>query len=198
MPGAFEMERLTVAGRFSRAPDSALQARIRRESQLSRAVSESAHGRPRLWHGQWVRPRPGRITSPFGTGRVFNGEIRSRHTGTDLDGDHGDPIRAANRGIVALVGDFYYAGNVVYLEHGAGLITVYMHMSEVLVEEGDLVERGTVIGRVGATGRVTGPHLHWMARHGRVTVDAMTLFDIDTAVFLPPTDRGTTADLAHP
>lgn len=185
-PGNFRMERLSVSSRFSTAPDSALQERIRSESARSAAVSRTAHDGPRMWHGEWVRPRPTRVTSPFGTGRVFNGEVRSRHLGVDLNGETGDPIRAGNRGIVALVGDFYYAGNVVYIQHGAGLVTIYMHMSEVLVEEGDVVERGQLIGRVGATGRVTGPHLHWMGRYGSVSVDPLTLFELDSTAFPSP------------
>ena len=88
--------------------------------------------------------------------------------------------------MVALVGDFYYAGNVVYLQHGGGLVTIYMHMNEVLVSEGDTVERGQVIGRVGATGRVTGPHLHWVGRYGRISVDPLTLFELDSTAFLRP------------
>jgi murein DD-endopeptidase MepM/ murein hydrolase activator NlpD len=185
-PGGFSSERLSVDPRFSTAPDSALQVRIRRESAASRQVSINSHSTPRLWHGQWVRPRPGRVTSYFGTGRVFNGEIQSRHMGTDLDGETGDPIRAGNRGRVALVGDFYYAGNVVYLDHGAGLITIYMHMSAVEVEQGQIVEAGDVIGRVGSTGRVTGPHLHWTGRYGRISVDPLTVFELDPTVLPAP------------
>jgi len=195
-PGDFDSERLSVAPRFSRQPDSALQARIRAESRRSREVSIRTHSTPRMWHGEWVLPRPSEITSAFGTGRVFNGEIQSRHMGLDLDGDTGDPIRAANRGTVALVGDFYYAGNVVYLDHGAGLITIYMHMSEVEVQEGDIVQPGQVIGRVGATGRVTGPHLHWVGRYGRISVNPLTIFDLDSSVLGPPAD-GTNPSPAH-
>ena len=98
--------------------------------------------------------------------------------GVDFDGETGDPIVASNRGVVALIGDFYYAGNVVYVDHGKGLITIYMHMTEVDVTEGQVVEGGEQIGKVGATGRVTGPHVHWTARYGRVSVDGMSLFDL--------------------
>ncbi len=185
-PAGFRSERLSVDPRFSSAPDSALRARTRRESAASRQVSINSQSTLRLWHGQWVRPRPGRVTSSFGTGRVFNGELQSRHMGTDLDGETGDPIRAGNRGRVALVGDFYYAGNVVYLDHGAGLITIYMHMSAVDVQEGQIVEAGDVIGLVGATGRVTGPHLHWTGRYGRISVDPLTVFELDPTVLPAP------------
>jgi murein DD-endopeptidase MepM/ murein hydrolase activator NlpD len=185
-PGNYRMERLTVSSRFTTPPDSALEARIRRESARSGRVSRQTHTTPRLWSGEFVRPRPSRITSEFGTGRVFNGQLRSRHMGVDFDGEVGDPIRAANRGVVAVAGDFYYAGKVVYLDHGAGLVTIYMHMSAVDVEEGQVVERGHVLGKVGATGRVTGPHTHWVARYGRVSVNGLSLFDLDVAPLAEP------------
>ncbi len=187
-PGDYRRERLTVSSRFTTPPDSALEARIRRESARSARVSRETHTTPRLWSGEFVRPRPSRITSPFGTARMFNGQVRSRHMGVDFDGEVGDPIRAANRGVVAVVGDFYYAGKVVYLDHGAGLITIYMHMSAVDVEEGQLVERGHVLGKVGATGRVTGPHTHWVARYGRVSVNGLSLFELDLAPLGPPSE----------
>lgn len=171
----FPVEQLTVAPEYSRPPDSALAARIAAEFARARQVSARALETPRLWTGPFRLPRAARVTSGFGLGREFNGELRSRHTGTDLDGVRGAPVHAANRGVVALVDEFYYAGNVIYLIHGAGLVTAYMHLSETLVAPGDTVVRGQLIGRVGATGRVTGPHLHWMARHGSVTVDALSL-----------------------
>ncbi len=181
--GMFGSERLRVDSRFATPPDSALQARINRESQSAVRVYRASHATPRLWSGAFLRPLPGRITSPYGQGRVFNGQVQSRHSGTDFDGRPGDSIQAVSRGIVALTGDFYYAGNVVYVDHGRGLVTVYMHMSEILVAEGDTVSPGQVIGRVGATGRVTGPHLHLQAKYGTVTVNPLGLFEIDPDVF---------------
>jgi murein DD-endopeptidase MepM/ murein hydrolase activator NlpD len=177
-PREFRSSRLSVDPRFSDQPDSALRERIRRESGQSVAVSLRSHDTPRMWDGEWIPPRQDRITSEFGVRRVFNGELRSRHYGVDFDGETGDPIVASNRGVVALVGDFYYSGNVVYLDHGKGLITIYMHMSEVDVTEGQIVERGQQLGRVGATGRVTGPHVHWIARYSRISVDGLSLFDL--------------------
>jgi murein DD-endopeptidase MepM/ murein hydrolase activator NlpD len=171
----FPTERLSVDPRFTRPPDSALQARITREAALARGVTERALASRRLWSGAFVPPRESRITSIFGIGRVFNNEVRSRHLGTDFEGAIGAPVRAANRGVVELVGDFYYAGRVVYLNHGAGLITSYLHLSDVAVAPGDTVEAGQLLGRVGASGRVTGPHLHWAVRVGTATVDGMSL-----------------------
>jgi murein DD-endopeptidase MepM/ murein hydrolase activator NlpD len=125
-----------------------------------------------------MRPRAARITSGFGRGREFNGAITSRHMGTDFAGATGAPVRATNRGVVRLVDAFYYGGNVVYLDHGEGLTSAYLHLSRQDVAPGDTVERGQIIGRVGATGRVTGPHLHLIVRYGGVTVDPMSLFAI--------------------
>ena len=106
---------------------------------------------------------------------MFNGTLTSRHLGVDFRGATGEPIRAANRGVVALVDQFFLAGNVVYIDHGGGVVTGYFHLSKALVAAGDTVERGQEIGLVGATGRVTGPHLHWNARYGAVTVNPMDL-----------------------
>ena len=170
-------ERLRVAQRFSRAPDSALAARIARESAMAMEVARRAHDTPRLWDGPFARPRDSRITSRFGTGRVFNGAVRSRHFGVDFAGTTGAPVRVANRGVVALVADFHLAGTAIYVDHGEGLVTGYFHLSKANVALGDTVSRGDVIGRVGATGRVTGPHLHWIARYGTVTVDPLSVVE---------------------
>jgi len=178
--GAFTIDKLTVAPSFGRRPDSATAARIERETALALAVYRSAHQTEPQWVSEFVQPVESRVTSGFGQGREFNGTIRSRHLGVDLDGTTGTPVRAANRGVVALVGDFYYSGNVVYLDHGNGLVTAYMHMSRIEVAQGDTVSAGQVIGRVGATGRVTGPHLHWTARYGRVAVDPLSLIALDS------------------
>jgi murein DD-endopeptidase MepM/ murein hydrolase activator NlpD len=97
----------------------------------------------------------------------------------------GDIVVAAARGIVELVDEFELAGNVVYMNHGGGLVTAYFHMSEQLVAEGDTVETGTPIGRVGATGRVTGPHLHWVVRYGRTSVDGRSLIAVAGENFVP-------------
>lgn len=175
----FPTESLSVDPRFTRAPDSALAARIASEFALARQVSRGTHTNPRLWRGAFRRPVPDPITSPFGMGRQFNGELRSRHMGVDLDAAAGAPVHATNRGVVALARDFYYAGRVVYLDHGAGLVTVYMHLSAIGVSEGDTVETGQVIGRAGATGRVTGPHLHWTARYGSVSLDPLSLLGLE-------------------
>jgi murein DD-endopeptidase MepM/ murein hydrolase activator NlpD len=176
--GEYRLERLTVAPRFGTPPDSALQARMRRESERAREVSRVSHSTPRLWDGEFVHPRPSRITSGFGHGREYNGQVTGRHMGTDFAGVVGAPVHAPARGIVALVDQFHLGGGVIYIDHGAGLVTAYLHLSEQLVAEGDLVEPGQLIGRVGATGRVTGPHLHWIVRYGTITVDPLSLLEV--------------------
>jgi murein DD-endopeptidase MepM/ murein hydrolase activator NlpD len=156
-------------------PDSAALVRIEQELALSREVSRRSHETPRLWSGRFRLPRPSRITSVYGTAREYNGEITSRHLGTDFAGQTGAPVHAAGRGVVAMVADFYLAGRAVYLDHGAGLVTGYFHLSRIDVAEGDTVAAGQPIGAVGRSGRVTGPHLHWIARYGTITVDPMSL-----------------------
>jgi murein DD-endopeptidase MepM/ murein hydrolase activator NlpD len=119
-------------------------------------------------------------------GREFNGQIQSRHTGTDLAGVAGAPVAAAAHGVIALVDTFFLAGNVIYIDHGAGLVSAYFHLSAQDVMAGDTVEAGQTIGWVGATGRVTGPHLHWVVRYGAISVDPMSLLDFAKAT-RPPT-----------
>ena len=179
--GDYPRETITVAPAFAR-PNAAAAARIQRENALSRSVSVASRTRTRLWKGPFRIPRSARITSRFGAARVYNGEVKSRHTGTDFAGAVGAPVAAAGRGVVALVADFYLAGRAVYIDHGAGLVTAYFHLSRVDVAQGDTVVAGQSIGGVGQSGRVTGPHLHWVARYGVIPVDPMSLLDLEQGV----------------
>lgn len=176
--GDYRMEQLSVAPRYGAPPDSAVRERMRRESERARQVSRRSHDTPRLWSAPVIHPRDAVITSGFGDGRQFNGQVTSRHMGTDFRGAVGAPVKAPARGVVALVDEFYLGGNVIYIDHGAGLVTAYLHLSEQRVAEGDTVRAGDVIGSVGATGRVTGPHLHWIVRYGGVTVDPLSLLAV--------------------
>jgi murein DD-endopeptidase MepM/ murein hydrolase activator NlpD len=172
-------EQLAVAPRFGKPLDAATEARVARESARALAVGRHAHDAPARWTEPFVAPRASDVTSTFGTGRTFNGRVASRHLGVDFRGAVGAPIRAANRGVVALVDRFYLGGRVVYIDHGGGVVTGYLHLSRTLVAAGDTVKRGQTIGHVGATGRVTGPHLHWTARYGALTVNPMDLLELD-------------------
>lgn len=173
--GGYPMEQLTVAPEFGETQPPEIQRRIDDENARAMAVSRSSHGTPRMWDFPFVPPRESVVTSGFGNGRMFNGQVESRHMGTDFRGAVGAPVVAPARGRVALVDAFYLGGNVIYIDHGAGLVTAYLHLSEQDVAEGDVVEPGQIIGRVGATGRVTGPHLHWIVRYGVITVDGRSL-----------------------
>ena len=174
----YEHERLTVAPRFGSPLNEEDQARLSRDREKAARVSREAHATPRIWGPMVILPRDDRITSGFGTGREFNGQISSRHMGLDLAGDQGEVVTAAADGVVALADAFLLAGNVVYVNHGGGLLTGYFHLSEWLVEAGDTVSAGTPVGRVGATGRVTGPHLHWVVRYGTTSVDPRSLLEL--------------------
>jgi len=135
---AYPRERLSVAPRMV-TYDSTTHARVEAELTQARQVSRRSHATPRLWTLPLRLPRDSRITSPYGGAREYNGQVTSRHTGTDFAGAVGMPVMAAARGVVALVADFYLAGRAVYLDHGAGLVTGYFHLSQVAVTEGDTV-----------------------------------------------------------
>lgn len=176
-PREFPATTLRVEPRFTSPPPEAL-ARIERERARVREVL--AHVTPRwLAGGAFVAPRPGRVTSPFGQRRLFNGELRSRHLGLDLAGREGEPVRAAGSGRVALADELYYAGRAVYLDHGLGVYTGYFHLSRIRVREGESVEAGQVIGEVGGTGRVTAPHLHWSLYVAGESLDALSLLAME-------------------
>jgi murein DD-endopeptidase MepM/ murein hydrolase activator NlpD len=166
---------LSIDSTFSRPLDAATAARVARENKRAQEIGRRAQRSPPMWTASFIRPRSTIITSQFGSGRVFNGQLTTRHLGVDFRGATGEQIRAANRGVVALVDNFFLAGNVVYVDHGGGVVTAYFHMSKPLVSVGDTVSRGQVIGLIGATGRVTGPHLHWAARYGAITVNPLDL-----------------------
>jgi murein DD-endopeptidase MepM/ murein hydrolase activator NlpD len=191
----YPREVLAVAPKFAK-PDSAAAARIRRENARSRQVSLASRDHPRLWHGPFQLPRATRITSAFGAARVYNGEVRSRHLGTDFAGAVGTPVLAAGRGVVAMVANFYLAGKAVYIDHGQGLVTAYFHLSRADVTEGDTVTTGQHIGAVGRSGRVTGPHLHWVARFGRIAVDPMSLLALGNTI--PTANQVDSAQPPHP
>ncbi|MDP7338806.1 MAG: M23 family metallopeptidase [Vicinamibacterales bacterium] len=173
---AYRTRQLTVAPRYVEPPPDVTE-RIQREARRQAAIFATVTP-DRLWRGSWGRPVPGQATSAFGSRSVFNGQARNPHSGADFRAAEGTPVSAPNAGTVVLTGDTYFSGGSVILDHGWGLYSYFAHLSKMLVEEGDLVEPGQVVGHAGATGRVTGPHLHWTLRLNGARVDPLSLIDI--------------------
>jgi murein DD-endopeptidase MepM/ murein hydrolase activator NlpD len=132
----------------------------------------------KLWSGPFVLPVAGELAGAFGLRRVINGRPKSSHTGVDLRAEEGTPVGACNDGIVALVDRLFFSGTSVFLDHGWGLYSMYFHLSEALVRQGYRIGKGAVLGRVGSTGRSTGPHLHWGIRIQGARVDPLALLKL--------------------
>ncbi len=158
-------------------PPADVMNRIKREREKVNAIFASVTPR-RLWDGFFQVPVPGIVISEFGKRNIYNGQPRSPHTGVDFRGATGTPIRAPNTGRIVLAENLYYSGNTVILDHGLGLYSYFGHMSAFSVKAGDQVQTGNLIGKVGATGLVTGPHLHWTVRLAGSRVDPLSLIDI--------------------
>jgi murein DD-endopeptidase MepM/ murein hydrolase activator NlpD len=148
--------------------------RIAREAERLRRLWTSPAG-PRLWEGPFIRPVPDPANSSFGTRSIYNGQARSPHGGTDFLSASGRAIKAPNAGRVVIAEPFYFTGGTVVIDHGLGILSLFAHLSSIGVHEGDLVKTGDTIGEVGATGRVTGPHLHWAVRLSGARVDPLLL-----------------------
>jgi murein DD-endopeptidase MepM/ murein hydrolase activator NlpD len=175
---SFPTTRLTVAPKYVELnPED--QARANREAKETAALYARLTPQ-KYWTGKFETPIPG-VTGGrnFGSRRVFNNQPRAPHSGADLKAATGDKILASNAGKVVLAHDFFFNGNAVFIDHGLGVYTMYLHLSEIHVKPGDMVERGQVVGLAGATGRVTGPHLHWGVRIGDARVDPFSLVEMD-------------------
>lgn len=154
----FPEQSLKVDPRFVTPPEAEIE-RIQREAKKNREIYATFNP-DRYWATPLVRPLPGILTSEFGVKRLFNGEPRNRHRGVDFRGAEGTEICSLAAGKVVLAENQYYSGNVVIVDHGFGVYSNYCHMSAFKVKEGDVVKAGQLLGLVGSTGRVTGPHLH--------------------------------------
>lgn len=176
MAKSFRQESFSVPPGFDQLTPETLED-IRREQAAFARVFASPEA-DRLWDAPFVRPVPHEASaSSFGARRIINGKPRAPHSGTDLSSPAGTEVRAANHGRVALAGNFFFAGGSIVLDHGGRLFTMYFHLSELRVGEGALVRKGDVVGLSGATGRVTGAHLHWGARVSNARVDPLQLLD---------------------
>jgi murein DD-endopeptidase MepM/ murein hydrolase activator NlpD len=171
---AFHQESFKVPPSFDQMSPETL-AEIRRE-QAAFAKAFATPVAERFWALPFVRPVPQEASaSSFGSRRIINGVPRAPHTGTDVSSPSGTEVAATNHGRVVLVGNYFFAGGSVVIDHGGSLYSMYFHLSEFKVAEGDMVRRGDIVALSGGTGRVTGPHLHWGIRLNNTRVDPLDL-----------------------
>ncbi len=171
---AFPEERLTLPPSMV-TPPKELEERIAREQRLAADVYRTA-GAAKLWDRGFTPALGQRAAGNFGRRRILNGIPKSPHAGQDYSAPAGTPVKAIAGGTVRLAGDFYYSGLTLFVDHGAGLVSVYMHLEKLLAAAGEVVGAGQVIGRVGSTGRATGPHLHLGLRLFEQRVDPESLW----------------------
>ena len=167
-------------------PPPALVARILDEAaEIERLWTQSAASR--LWGEGFERPVPGQANGAFGSRSIFNGKRRQPHSGADFLSPAGTSVQAPNGGRVVLARDLYFTGNTVVIDHGLGMFSLLAHLSVIDVPEGGTVMRGERVGLVGATGRVTGPHLHWAVRLNGARVDPLSVLAVLGSI---PPERG--------
>ncbi len=154
----YPVQRLTLPESMVTPPREVMDRIVRERDKIVAALNTLSSDR--FWTEGFVRPVSGDVSSPFGVRRFLNDQPRSPHRGVDLRGPEGTPVKVMDRGKVILTGDFYYGGQTVIVDHGLGFNTVYMHLSKTMVNEGEYISKGDLVGLVGMTGRATGPHLH--------------------------------------
>jgi murein DD-endopeptidase MepM/ murein hydrolase activator NlpD len=184
----FPTRRLSVDEAFVNPPATAL-ARIDAESKETAAIYANSAA-SRLWT-TFERPVSQAANSAFGTRSVFNGQPRSAHSGADFLSPAGTPVKAAASGRVMLAKNLYYSGNTVIIDHGLGVFSLFAHLSRIDVAPGAVITAGQIVGLVGATGRVTGPHLHWTVRVAGARVDPLGVLAVlaRPAAAKPPAEQ---------
>jgi murein DD-endopeptidase MepM/ murein hydrolase activator NlpD len=156
--------------------------RVERERKVISEVYKEGSSNVPYFETSFLRPVPTNTTSIYGIRRVFNKQQKSQHLGIDFAAREGTPIKSSNRGKVVFTGNLFYAGNIIIIDHGIDVYTIYAHLSKIDVSKSDIVEKGGVIGLSGKTGRITGPHVHWGVRvmgelcDGQSIVDATASF----------------------
>ncbi len=158
--------------------------RVNREAATIKPLWE-AHCRTPQWKGAFLLPVQNTIVGTFGKRSIINNRNRHPHSGVDIRGKIGDPVLAMHSGEIVLAVDHFFTGKSIYLDHGGCIISMYFHLDDFRVEKGDWVEKGQIIGTVGATGRVTGPHLHWGVRVNGAKVNPLTLIDLSREMEKP-------------
>jgi murein DD-endopeptidase MepM/ murein hydrolase activator NlpD len=184
---SYSEEKLTVKERMVKPPKSELP-RIQEEARLTSAARRTMTA-ARRWTTPFERPVPGIFTSGYGFHRTYNGVPRGYHAGTDFRAPVGTPVKAPFAGTVVLTGHHYYAGKSVYIDAGNGVIGLFFHLNKTRVKKGDIVKKGQVIGETGATGRVTGPHLHFGLSLAGQYADAAPLFETSVTALLKSMKR---------
>jgi murein DD-endopeptidase MepM/ murein hydrolase activator NlpD len=175
--GHFATESLQVEQQFVEPNPEQLQRAQEEQERLREIFSRVTP--ERLWQGDFRIPLDGVTTGKnFGRRRILNGQPRSPHGGVDFPATTGTPVHAAQRGHVVLTEELYFSGNTVLVDHGLGIYTFYGHLSEISVKVGDEVEPGALLGKVGATGRVTGPHLHWGLTVNKARVNPLQIVNL--------------------
>ncbi len=173
----YDEQHLTIKNKRKVNPNKEDSKRItaesKRKKKAKKQYTESAPDVDFIW------PVTGRISSIFGLRRFFNEQERRPHSGLDIAATEGTPIKAVANGTVIDSGNFFFSGNMIYLDHGQGIISLYAHMSEISVKPGDIVKQGDIIGKVGQTGRVTGPHLHFAVLANQTLIDPVFMLPVD-------------------
>lgn len=172
----FSVERLTLPKDKVDLDQKAAARWKEEQDQVRKALAEESG--MRLWHTGFLEPVRGKRTGIFGSVRIMNGQPRNPHNGEDIGAPLGTDVVASNDGVVRLTVDHIFSGRGIYLDHGLGLYSMYFHLSDVSVKEGDLIKAGQVIGKVGATGRATGPHLHWGMKVNGARVNPYAMLDL--------------------
>ena len=170
-PKNYAEQRLTIKNKRKVNPDPLDMERINKERE--RKNSARKHWSETMPRPDFIWPTEGEISSIFGLRRFFNDQERKPHNGLDIAAAEGTPVKAAADGTVIESGDFFFSGNMIYVDHGQGIITLYAHLSRIDVKPGDSVKQGDIIGAVGQTGRVTGPHLHFAVFANETLIDPL-------------------------
>jgi hypothetical protein len=161
--------------------DAVTLERVKREAAIMKEVLDAPPGAPQ-WRGPFVQPLSGEVVGPFGQTSILNGMPRAPHSGVDLKAERGTPVASINSGTVALTGEYFFNGLFVVIDHGGSIQSMYFHLDKILLQQGDRVTKGQIVGLVGATGRATGPHLHFGIRVNGARIDPLQFMKVNEAM----------------